>query len=407
MQLWPNVIFASCQVSVAGGIPTLQGSNGPVVDVEDLGVGHYMVNLRAPGVPYWLARSMTCVGAALAGTYAQIVADIVSETEIEVFTYNAAGVALDSSFSLLVLANTVNGGSAPTPPPAGLILDDITDDVFAAWSVSDRLKSTHVTPLFLLRRLSDNTTTPIGYTAGNVMDQAAVAAFCGVAVGTVVTTYNQATLDPFDLTADAAANEPVIYTGGAVNVQGAANTPAMILNGLNDFGDVGGSYLRRNDALGLTGNPGIVAWYNYVHNVSSLDKFPWSIGTTGGGQYSSMTSQVNGPAARMSGSTLAGNYNALDPNRTVWGNYRHVWPAAGTVADQTIFRDGTALAFDSTVNPGSSPALVNLWTAWGCSTFANASFSADGEVSSLFLMEAAADNPVTNAIMQAWMDARN
>lgn len=404
MKLWPQTIFASCQVTVTGGVPVLQGSNGPVVSVTDAGVGRYTLLLRSPGVPYYAQKSMTCVVSGLSSVFGSGTAELVSATEIEVRLWNAAGAAVDSSFALLALMHSEAGGIAPPPPPTNLLLDDITEDVYAAWSLSDRLKTTHVGPLFRVRRASDNTELDIGYGVDNRVDQAALSAFCAGTTGSVVTAYNQATLDPFDLTADADANEPIIFTGGAIVLEGVALTPAAVWNGLNEFGDTGGSYLRRNDALGLTGNPGIVAWYNYRHNVSGNDKFPWAIGTTAGGQYSSMTSQPNGPTARLSGSTLLDNYNTLWPGRTTWGNVQHIWPPLGTVPDQSIFGNGAPLTPDG-FSGASSPNLVNLWTAWGCSTFANASFSADGWMSTLILVAEA--NPVDDAFFQAWFNARN
>lgn len=115
--MWPNRLFANGYVQVPGTDPILFGSAGPVASVDDLGVGHYRVNLRPPGVPGFADKSACGYAQSIDVTFARAVAELVSPTELIVRTFDAAGAPFDSSFAFAVLFNTTQGGAPPPPPP--------------------------------------------------------------------------------------------------------------------------------------------------------------------------------------------------------------------------------------------------------------------------------------------------
>ncbi len=294
-----------------------------------------------------------------------------------------------------------------------LLLDTVTSDVYAAWSVTDQLKAAYVGELFTVERDSDNDQLAIYADASGRMDQAALLDFAGAATASVMSVANQGTADAFTLSAPSEANQPIIVNAGVLVVRGANDCPAMAFNGLNDFPGGGGpgtgSFLRRDDALGLTGNPGICAHFDYQHNDASAarsndDRFPWSIGDTAGQQCCSMTSRPGGAGDwRMSSSTLAVNRNYTHANMNTWGRFRHNWPVASDVSTTRVYRNDALGTFVSDTGPGS-PNMINSRTCWGTSTFSNGAFSAYGWMANLFLL--AQELAPDSALIDAWFALR-
>lgn len=113
MQLWPNQVVASGYVAVPAGAPILVGSNGPVVEVTDQGVGHYRIVLRPPGIPGMVSPVLTAKGATIIAmgvnnVFTTATATAVDNETIDVFTFDATGAALDASFCFLVLQHEIS-----------------------------------------------------------------------------------------------------------------------------------------------------------------------------------------------------------------------------------------------------------------------------------------------------------
>jgi hypothetical protein len=100
----------------------------------------------------------------------------------------------------------------------------------AAYSVR-RLSSTYTGPLIEVERASDSTTQDIGYDSNGDLDTAAIATFCSGTTCGVRVWYDQSG-NSNDATQTTFANQPTIYTGGAVVLR---NTkPAIIDNTSGD-----------------------------------------------------------------------------------------------------------------------------------------------------------------------------
>ena len=159
-------------------------------------------------------------------------------------------------------------------------------------------------------------------------------------------------------------------------------------------------YLSYASAMGLTGNPGVVAWLNFREDIALEtefvdgqigDGFLWAIGDGNGAQYGSMKSWNNpGPEHRMTSSTMAGNCPYVDSSDETWGYYRHTWVASGTVADATVYRNGAALSLSGAgcTSGGTSPTLADNRTVWGSSSRSDFWFGIPGYSSTLILMAA-------------------
>ena len=104
----------------------------------------------------------------------------------------------------------------------------------AAYSVR-QLKRDN-TECMVIRRASDSTTTTIGFDSEGNIDEAAITTFC---TGTSCTTYQwiDQSGNGNDATAAAPANEPTIYTGGALVKEG--GKLALDFDGASDFFESG------------------------------------------------------------------------------------------------------------------------------------------------------------------------
>jgi hypothetical protein len=131
----------------------------------------------------------------------------------------------------------------------------------AAYSVR-RLSSSYTGSLIQVERASDNTTQDIGYDSNGDLDTAAIATFCSGTTCGVRVWYDQSG-NGNDATQTTFANQPEIYTGGAVNLE---NTkPALLVNNLNWFNLGTSIATTRQDFFVLLSN------YNnvYVQNTAS------------------------------------------------------------------------------------------------------------------------------------------
>ena len=119
----------------------------------------------------------------------------------------------------------------PNIPPFIGILDTYSGAA-AAYSAARRLSSTYTGSLIRVRRSSDNTEQDIGYTAGNVLDEAALTAFVGAGNGFVTTWYDQSG-NGRNTNQTTAANQPQIVSSGSVIKE--LGNPAIKFDGSNDF----------------------------------------------------------------------------------------------------------------------------------------------------------------------------
>jgi len=100
----------------------------------------------------------------------------------------------------------------------------------AAYSVR-RLSSSYTGSLIQVERASDNTTQDIGYDSNGDLDTAAIATFCSGTTCGVRVWYDQSG-NGNDATQTTFANQPTIYTGGAVVTENAK--PAVQFDGTDD-----------------------------------------------------------------------------------------------------------------------------------------------------------------------------
>jgi hypothetical protein len=110
--MFPNRLTHAGAVDVAGGVATLGGTLGGVASVVRNGAGDYTVTLKAPGVPGYAAHGLVPLALINSNFFAGIGCTMPAATTLRVFTWDAAGVALDASFSF-ALFTTERNGAAP------------------------------------------------------------------------------------------------------------------------------------------------------------------------------------------------------------------------------------------------------------------------------------------------------
>jgi hypothetical protein len=104
-----------------------------------------------------------------------------------------------------------------TVTASATLLLDLYPDAAAAYSLR-KLRTAYAGSAIRVRRSSDNTEQDIGFTALNVLDEAALTTFCGVGNGFVTTWYDQSG-NARNATQATAANQPRIVNSGVVELQ--------------------------------------------------------------------------------------------------------------------------------------------------------------------------------------------
>ena len=103
-------LIASCYVAVGGGVATLVASAGGIASVTRNGAGDYTVTLKGPvsfgGVHDPLLK-VSPVGVA----FAVVTATLASATTVSVYSFNQAGAAADTSFTVELTASQRAGGA--------------------------------------------------------------------------------------------------------------------------------------------------------------------------------------------------------------------------------------------------------------------------------------------------------
>ena len=112
---------------------------------------------------------------------------------------------------------------------ASLLLD-LYPSAAVAYSVR-KLRTLYTGNAIRVRRSSDNTETDIGFSGAN-LDTTALTSFCTGTLGFVTTWYDQSG-NGFNATQTTAANQPQIFFGGSVILEG--GKPTLQFDGSNDF----------------------------------------------------------------------------------------------------------------------------------------------------------------------------
>jgi RHS repeat-associated protein len=134
-------------------------------------------------------------------------------------------------------------------PPA--LLDSVSSQPLAAYSVAERLRSTYLGPAIRVRRASDSGETKIGFAGMNQLNTAAVATFCGASDCYLATLYDQSGNER-DL--DQSGEQIKLYDGATHALTTAGSFPVLVIHA-----DSAGVY--RPDSLGLLGNPDMTVSY--------------------------------------------------------------------------------------------------------------------------------------------------
>lgn len=102
----------------------------------------------------------------------------------------------------------------PSVPAFSFLLDTYSGAA-VAYSAARRLSSTYTGSLIRVRRSSDNTEQDIGYTAGNLLDEAALTSFVGAGDGFITTLYDQSG-NSKNATQTTASNQHRIVSSGTI-----------------------------------------------------------------------------------------------------------------------------------------------------------------------------------------------
>lgn len=115
----------------------------------------------------------------------------------------------------------------PASAPPALLLDTYSGAV-VAYSSSRKLRSAYAGAAYRVRRASDNAEQDIGFTAGDLVDQTALAAFCSGTTGRAIKWYDQSG-NAVDANQPVLAKAPIVYQGGAATLIN--STPALLFTG--------------------------------------------------------------------------------------------------------------------------------------------------------------------------------
>ena len=125
-------------------------------------------------------------------------------------------------------------GAAGAAPAAQPLLDAVGVGAIAALGFY-KLRTAYTGDCIRVRRISDNSTSDIGFTATGEVDSAAIATFCTGTTGTITIWYDQSG-NSFDFNMSHGAypggtgEEPIIYYAGAVTTDAAGNIAAYSAN---------------------------------------------------------------------------------------------------------------------------------------------------------------------------------
>ena len=217
--------IANTRSSAAVGCTLRTIGNPTIINNESDGGTHSTIsigiNQRSAGAT--ATYSLQCTG------QANVIEQWFIRATVQVVQINDAEVVLETPAYFNLSSNTAitlnvsptqtlafnGGGSAPSPPPTftGLLNESYGSGAEAAYSV--RRLNGNITECMVIRRASDSTTQTIGFDGSGNINEADIISFCTGTTCTVSEWKDQSG-NGNDATAAAQANEPTIYTGGAL-----------------------------------------------------------------------------------------------------------------------------------------------------------------------------------------------
>lgn len=274
------------------------------------------------------------------------------------------------------------------------LLDSLSIPANNAYSVSDKLRNAYAGSAYQVQRHSDDTTLDIGFTAEGLVDTAALATFCAGTTGSVRTLYDQSG-NSRDLTQTTRANQPTVYTGGAVVVRGTVNVPAMSFDGTD--------YLARGDSSGLTGNPAITYAFNSLCTNTAADNITMLVGTSnvGAGYGYIYFPAVARPVNSIFNALRSFNHNHAT---STWQYFISSKADAANIGSSTLEQDGTALTQNSVLNGTNTPTLATTNTSIGASHSGTFGLTGAFSTGTIFNDVLAGDDLTAT---RAWFGARN
>ena len=251
---------------------------------------------------------------------------------------------------------------APRSPPsiaaAGLLVDTLSVQPLAIFSLVSKLRAGHTGAAFRLRRATGGET-DIGYTADNLVDWADALAYCVGTDGFVTAWYDNMS-GARHYTQALTASQPKVIAAGVANTFSTGGR-VMVFDNSDD-------YMFRTDAFGLSGNP----------DVSIMGTFRTSIG----GEMWHVGPQVaagNRFGAYCSLTDFYNDYNGQNrlftiPSSVNPGYVIHTHPAGGNAQSGTCRHNGVAVASTGgtgTVAMNLSNTVACLNAVYGLGAFTN------------------------------------
>lgn len=247
-----------------------------------------------------------------------------------------------------------DGGSAP-PAFSGVIDAMIAGGGRAprtAFSISHRLYSSYTGPLFLLREASGGTTTPIGYGADGLADEAAIAAHCGAANGTIVTLYDQSG-NGADVTQATPARQPKIYDGATTSVLKQGSLPWPVFPNAA----VSASSWARADSAGIVGAVAVShAYFGARIQVDSFLRIAMSVGTASNARFGVGAQVDSGDPVQYTAAAAFRQFTPTTPTDTP-RLMIHAIGAGQQIGSSTCRQDGAALV-ESAVGGGTGTTSI-------------------------------------------------
>lgn len=227
-----------------------------------------------------------------------------------------------------------------------------------AFSISHRLYSAYTGSLFLVRRASDSTTLAIGYDSQtDQIDTASLEAFCSGTTGTIVTWYDQSG-NGRDITNATAAEQPTIYTGGAIT--GVGSLPCATFAGGAGTAGTGDGW-SRGDSAGFTAAGAIGQWFFASTTDVTATRTIAQIGTGSGASYRSGYLQPSvGFGVNNNSGSGATAYRVFTPVTALatLSDYRTTSAASANFSAATLHQRGSALSESAVVAGAISVATT-------------------------------------------------
>jgi hypothetical protein len=254
---------------------------------------------------------------------------------------------------------------------AGLLLDTLTVQPNAAYSVCLKLRTAYAGGAFRVKRSSDNAQTDIGFTAANLVDTAALLSFCGAGNGTVTSLYDQTTNNR--TMTPGGGEEPSVVNAGALRLMSSGKF-AMYFTGSRRLRRTG------TNVMGFGGNPAMTV--GIALQAIHIDQYVWSFGVYNGASAAGGAglNLYNSPTRGIRWTSIAGEFADFPyPSHTAPATIILGKPAGATSPSQyTAERDGVPLTAGFTQS-GADMNIQDTQALLGAS-FPNFSSTWDGYI---------------------------